>query len=219
MTRLPRFACCVLVAASAATLVQAANPDGLELPFDRLHGVYEDLPADVAPIESGPVSIRLSSPSHRLELLASKLELGRLGGDRHRVRGMARFSGTGTLVTELDFGGVPASFRDNVVLPEQDVFVEGTISVEVVDEGYLVTVEELPGFLALQMDSALGSQLVAWCNRLALFVAGDAGCRELDRELSHPKLPLPAAGSEHLIRWTDLTEAERAQIDVYLSSF
>jgi hypothetical protein len=204
-----------LLALSAAQSVEAQL--GLELRFERLNGPYDDLVAQVEPIESGPVTIRLSSPEHHLELKENQLDLSPLGGGLHAVRGLVRFSGTGKLIADLDFGGVPASLQDEVVFPEQETIVEGKIRIEVVDDGYRLTVEDLPRFIDLEIHSKLGSELVVWCSRLALFVAGDAGCGDLDRELSHPRLPLPAPGASHLVRRDELTAAEQAQLDLYLA--
>jgi hypothetical protein len=213
-----RFLAIVVVAALAASGL-FAGPLGIELRFDRLNGSYEDLVAEVEPIRSGPLTVRLTSPQHRLELKSNRLNLSPLDGESHAVSGRVRFSGSGSLFAELDFGGLPASLEDEVVFPDQETVVEGKIRIDIVDEGYLVTVETLPKFVEIEMQSKLGSGLVAWCSRLALLVAGDAGCDELEQELSHPRLPLPAQGVTHLVRAEELTSEERAEIDLYLASY
>ena len=209
----------VFALAAAPGFALVANPLGIELRFDRLNGLYENVVAEVEPIRSGPVTVRLVSPEHRLELKSNQIALSPFGDDSHVIKTQIRFSGSGLLNAELDFGGIPASLRDRVVFPEQEALVEGKVRIERVDEGYLVTVEELPGSVAIEIRSELGSELVAWCSRLALFVAGDAGCDDLESALSPPRLPLPARGTTHLIRADELTPEERSRIDVYLSRF
>ncbi len=200
-------------------LALMASPIGIELRFDRLNGLYENVVAEVEPIRSGPVTIRLASPEHRLELESNQIALSPSGDASHVIKAQVRFSGSGLLNAELDFGGIPASLKDMVVFPDQEAVLEGKVRVEDVDAGYLVTVEELPDFVTIEIHSELGSELVAWCARLALFVAGDAGCEDLESALSHPRLPLPAPGTTHLIRSDELTADERSQIDVYLARF
>lgn len=194
----------------------AAAPLGIDLRFERLNGVYEDLEADVEPIQSGPVTIRLSSPEHRLELKSHEVRISPDSGDRHKLWATVRFSGTGSLIADLDFGGIPAAFEDQVEFPDQQVQIEAKVRIEVVESGFEVTAEELPRFVNIEMKSRLGGELVEWCKRLALFVAGDAGCSELDERLSRPRLPLPAPGASHLVSFEELTAEERARIELYL---
>ena len=211
-----RRLCAVLILVPLASPALGAEPVGIDLRFDRLNGSYENLVAEVEPIVSGPLTVHLSSPEHQLELTSNRLELERLEDGRHTARVSVRFTGSGSLNTELDFGGIPASLEDRVVFPEQEVTVDGKVSIERSADGYLVTVEELPGFVTVEMHSRLGAELVAWCSRLALFVAGDAGCADLERQLTHPRLPLPAPGFRQLVRSEELTAEERDQIDLYL---
>ena len=209
---------CVGVALGCVGVAAGSSP-GLELRFERLNGVYEDLEAFVEPIQSGPLTIQLASPSHRLEMRAHEILLSPLGDGRHRFRGSVRFLGEGTLHAEMDFGGIPATFGDRVVFPDQTREIDATVFIEPVEEGYLVTADELPPFVEVEVESQLASQLVAWCGRIALFVAGDAGCATLDRQLRYPRLPLPAPGTTYLVRADDLTPDERSLINLYLLEF
>lgn len=211
----------VLFACAAITCVGPvlASSPGLDLRFERLNGVYEDLEAVVEPIRSGPLAIYLTSPSHRLEMKDHGISLSPLGNGRHRLRGSVRFLGEGILNARLDFGGIPASLEDEVEFPEQSRQIEAKVFIEVVDEGYRVTAEELPAFVDVEARSRLGSELVAWCGRLALFIGGDAGCSTLDRQLTRPRLPLPAPGASYTVRAEDLTSEERDRIGLYLTRF
>jgi hypothetical protein len=205
-------------AASAALLagLAAASADDLSLRVDRLNGVYENLENEVAPIRASGATIRLASPTHRLQLESNELRLTRMPDGRHRIRGIVRFSGEGTVRAELDFGGLPAMLEDRVEFPAQEVAIEGTFRVERTEAGYRVTVEELPPFTAIEMRSRLASELVSLCKGLAIFVAGDAGCGDLRELLERPRLPLPEAGESVHVPFEDLTAEERARIDDYL---
>ena len=209
----------VLLLGFASGVVAAQEEPQLVMRFDRLHGIYENLAAVVEPVRSGPVTLRMSSPQHRLELLSSQLELTPREDGIHDAKISLRFRGQGDLHTELDFGGLPASFEDKVVFPEQDVEIEGLVRLIAEEEGYRVVVERTEGFTQIEARSVLSSEIVSWCNRLARFLRGDAGCDALDEALSHPKLPLPGPGEEFVVLREQLTDDERAQIDVYLAPF
>jgi hypothetical protein len=186
--------------------------------FDRLNGAYENLDSEVAPVRASGVTIRLASPSHRLQLESNELQLTRIPNGGHRARGTLRFSGEGTVRAELDFNGLPAMLEDQVEFPEQEVVIDARLRLERQETGYRVTAEQLPRFVEIEMRSRLASELVSVCEGLSLFVAGDAGCGHLRIMLERPRLPLPEPGESVLISFADLTVEERARIDDYLGS-
>ena len=51
---------------------------------------------------------------------------------------------------------------------------------------------------------------------MSLFTVGRSGCDELEHRLTHPRVPLPKPGREFWVRSSDLTEAERERLDLYL---
>jgi hypothetical protein len=202
---------------TGAPLLWAAGPPAISFRFDRLNHDYQNLVAEVDPIESGPLTLRLSSPEHVLALKSNHVEIEPAGPESHRVRLSARFEGQGVLVAEADFAGIPATLEDRVVFPDQETEIEAQVRFDREESGYRITTERLPPHVEVTIESPLGKQLVAWCGRLAVFVAGDGGCGELDRRLSNPQLPLPPPGSEFFLPGDRLTDEERFRLDRYLA--
>lgn len=209
----------VVLAAAAAGLV-AAPAAGATLVFEleRYNRAYPGLSAEPEPIERGPLSVRLSAPRFDLEVLANRLELRPAGGCRHRGVLRGRFTGDGELLAEVELGNIPARFEDRVRVPEQERQIEARINVEPAAGGWTVTLEELPETVTVEVESELAGSLVAFCRRLSMFVAGDAGCGLLERSLSEPRLRLPEPGTRFLVRRDELVEEERRRLEAYLAA-
>jgi len=186
------------------------------LTSDRVNGVHEDLDVDISPIELGPVVIRLSTPSYRLEVLEHELQLGAVGDgvDAGRVR--ARFSGEAQLVAELGMGDVTSEIDDNIELPLQEIDLRGRVELVRVGDGYQVTTLETPSHVEIQMESDLAGHLELLCRGFAVMAMGNIDCDSLDQLLSRIKVPLPETGRQFFIASSDLTPHEQRQIEEYL---
>ncbi len=207
-----------LITAAGGGLSAKKARAGTTLVFERLNGTYEDLGANLRPVVSGPVTVRISSPSHRLTLIAHRLELAPLGGGEHSGRLTARFRGQAHLTVGVELGGLPSELEDDVLVPEQERTVDGRFRVDRRPDGYALTMIELPPDVPVEVESGLGKDLVAWCGRLTFFLPGDSGCDGLDRALSNPRVPLPKPGSKVFLEAADLTPEERAALDAYLAA-
>jgi hypothetical protein len=197
----------------------AAASRELVLEFERFNQTHVNLVGDAAPIHSGPLTVRLSSPQNELTLEHNGLRLEGLADGRHGTLATVRFSGGGRVRAEIDFGGIPASFESDVEFPSQEVLVGGEVRISRQAEHYELTVIDLPRFVEIELRSTLVDQLVSWCARLSLLVAGDAGCDDLGRLLSRPRLPLPGPGESFLVAASELEPAERERLDAYLAGF
>ena len=63
-----------LVAVLAAVGLPAANV-GVDFPFDRAYGTYENVDIETLPMSSGVVDLRLSSPKNTVTLESGSLHL------------------------------------------------------------------------------------------------------------------------------------------------
>ncbi len=188
------------------------------LVFERLNGTYEDLGGNLRPVVSGPVTVRISSDSNELTLIEHRLELTPLGGGEHRGRLSARFRGRAHLTLAVEVGGLPTRLEDDVRVLEQERILPGRFRVERAPEGYALTMLELPPDMPVEIESDLGKDLVALCDRVTFFLPGGSGCDGLDRALSNPRVPLPKPGAKIFLDAADLTPAERAALDAYLAA-
>ncbi len=207
-----------LLAAPGAGAAAKKATKTATLVFDRLNGTYEDLGGELAPVVSGPVTVRISSDSNQLTLIEHRLELMPLGGGEHRGRLSTRFRGRAHLTLAVEVGGLPTRLEDDVEVLEQERVLPGRVRVERAPDGYALTMLELPPDVPLAIESGLGKDLVAWCDRLTFFMPGASGCDGLDRALSNPRVPLPKPGTKVFLEAADLTPEERAALDAYLAS-
>ena len=193
-----------------------AEPYTHVLISDRVDGVHTDLAAELAPIEVGPVTVILTSPSHTLEVLEHELVLGPVesGDDAARVK--ARFQGEAHLVADLEIGGVGSQLEDEIELPLQETEVAGLIDIVAEEDGYRVTVVEAPEQVSIQVESTLAGQLGMLCRGFAVLAMGNVDCEAVDQAMSQLKVPLPEAGEEYFIARQALTERELEQIEAYL---
>lgn len=189
---------------------------GVDFSLARAVGQYQNVGAKPVPVSTGPVALSISSPENTVELKGGSVHLEPGTGGLHKVRFQARFEGEGQLITEIKLGAFPARFEDAVRVPNQEREVAGWITIEPSEEGYKVVAEEFPASVEIELESTLAGDLVTFCERMSMLIAGDAGCRDLAHALEHPKLPLPSPGSEFLVRYSDLTTDERERLDVYL---
>ena len=186
------------------------------LTSDRVNGVHADLELDIAPVELGPVEIRLRTPAYRFEVLEHELQLGATSEGLDAGRVTARFRGEATVVAELKIGDMTSDLDDEVVLPLQEVDLSGIVQVEREGEGFRVTTVEIPEYLEVAIESNLAGQLQLLCRGFAVLAMGNVDCAGVDMALSRVRLPLPDAGQVYTVSASDLTEHEREQVETYL---
>lgn len=196
---------------------RATDPDSFthSLTSDRVDGVHENLDIDISPIELGPVVIRLSTPTHRLEVLEHELQLGPAGDGAEIGRVRARFSGQAHLVAELGVGEVTSEIDDNIELPLQEIDLRGRVELVREEDGYRVKTLETPSHVEVQVESDLAGRLELLCRGFAVMAMGNVDCEALDRALTRIQLPLPEPGREFFVSREDLTPHERQQIEAY----
>ncbi len=183
--------------------------------FPRFNVAFRDMAPEIAPVSAGGLKIVLSSPANSLTIRAHELEFEPLGGGVHRFRGMVDFLGKADLVAVFE-ATVPGRLEDQVLLPIQQVELEGELEIVRVAEGYDVTTRKLPEYADIAMQSRLGNQLLSICDVLSIFTGGD--CGGLAQAFSRVRLPLPPPGETYRVRADELTAEERGVLDGYLDS-
>lgn len=208
----------VAVALVATTLSAQGGAPPTVLRSDRVDGIHRDMAPAIAPIEMTGIRIELSSPSHELEVLEHGLELSPGTQGDHVARLSARIRGDADLVAVLEIGGLPGAMEDRIVLPEQVQEIAGRAELERTEEGYRITLLELPTHAEIQIDSKLAGNLVTVCKGFAVIPFMAVNCDALDAAMSVLRLPLPKPGEVFVLDPEDLTESERRQIDAYLEA-
>lgn len=190
---------------------------GVDFPFDRMYGTYENVEIETLPMSNGAIRLQLSSPKNTVTLESGHLHLEPAEDGLHKAVLQVAFSGEGRLITEVRIGTIPARFEDQVRFPSQEHMVTAWVAIEAVEDGYRIVTEELPETLQIELESSRAADLVRFCRQMSLFFAGDAGCEQLESMLSNPQVPLPRPGSDFLVRRSALSESERRRLDLYLA--
>ena len=202
-------------------LVAAAAPGAEDGPgvfeFGSLNRSYEQLAPEIAPFEQGGVTVRLASPRHRLDLRSNRVVLRAAGDGAYDLALQLEFEGGGSLVADLDVGGVPSRLEDELTIPRQRRSVVARVLLRRSPEGYLVTPVELPETFEVEIESRVASQLVGVCRSLSVLGLGLVDCAGLDRGLSRLLIPMPEPGETYLFEAERLSEAERRQLDAFLA--
>lgn len=206
-----------LLAAAGAT-GQAPAPPGGVIEVAALNRAYDDVAPEIVPVVEGPLTVALRSPSHRLVLRRHRLRLEPGAGGSHAAELMVEFSGKGLLVADVSALGLGTRMQEEVIVPPQATTLEGRARVARVSGGYLVTPEQLPKSIAVQIRSQLGNRIVAWCDRASLVPLGELDCRGLERSLSRAVVPLPQPGEGYLLEDAELTPEDRRRLDAYLAA-
>ena len=198
-------------------LLMAATPDppagqGIELAY--LNQTHTNLDFELAPIQEGPLSIQLSSPSHQLTLHRNRLVLTpSADGDPDAWVG-AEFEGAGDLVADLEGGSIATQLRDHVVVPRQTVRLRGKVRVGRDAEGYRLRVLEAPPSVPVQIRSDLIGRCVAVCRGLGLLAVVD--CGRLERALSTVQVPIRSDQSTLRLAYARLSATDRAYLDRFV---
>jgi len=207
-----------LVVAACVGALDAAetDTDTHVLISDRVNGVHRDFETDLAPIEIGPVTVVLTSPTHLLEVFEHELRLAPGEGGAEMATLRARYQGQAHLVADLEVAGMSSEIDDNIELPQQETEVTGLVEIVRVEDGYRVTALEAPSHVEIQVESDLARRLGLLCRGFAVLAMGNVDCEAVDQAMSVVKVPLPEPGEEFFVANEDLTEQERGQIDKVL---
>lgn len=211
-----RLAWCLLLALAAPPSAATAGEAGV-FELASLNRSHDRLAADIAPIESGPVRVLLSSPHHVLTLISNRLVLRPLADGVYDLDLQLEFAGRGQLIADLDLSGARSRLEDELTVPSQRRTVVAKVRIARSASGYLLTPLELPASFEVAIESRLGGQLVSVCRGLSAFGLLPLSCDQLERSLSLVSVPMPAPGETYLLDLDRLSPAERAEIDAFLT--
>lgn len=203
------YAAILLLAGTAASADEAGVFE-----LASINRTYDHLTSDLAPIETGGMTVQLSSPRHELALLSNRLVLRPLSPGSYDLALQVEFSGTGSLIADLDLSGAKSRLTDELTVPAQRRTVLAKVKIARSRSGYLITPLELPKELQVEIESRLGSQLVGACKPLALLMPLD--CGGLERALTLISIPMPGPGETYLFESERLAEGERRTLDAFL---
>ncbi|HVS03608.1 MAG TPA: hypothetical protein VMT16_12625 [Thermoanaerobaculia bacterium] len=202
-------------AALAVAAARAAAPAGQSFTFARLNRTYSDLAPDLAPVQQGPLVVRLQSPSSHLVVAGHEVLLSPVGDGTHRAELLLDVLGGGVVEGDVELAGMVSPLSDRVVMPRQQFRIPARLRLTPSLDGFEVTPIELPSHLRVALQSQLGSQLVGLCDQLtALLLAFD--CSGLDRSLSSLRVPLPPPGETYLLPMSEIAPEERSALLRYL---
>ncbi len=215
MTRRERAACWGLTLL-LGTLASATG-EGEHFQFHRANATYSNPDPQLAPVERGPMTLRLRSPSNSVDLLEHDLVLRPLGKGVHAAALRVELTGEGDLEADLMISGVATQLKDKVVLPRQTLLLEGEIRLDRVENGYRITAVRLQPEIKLRIESQLAGSLVSTCKRFSVLIPLGSSCLELERSLTEAAVPLPQEGETFLLGDPLLTPEDRHQLDAYLT--
>jgi hypothetical protein len=193
-----------------------AQPQPREFVFPERNRLYPDIQAALEPVQLGPMLVRLSSPGASLRISDHRIVLNPRPDGDHDVWAELQFSGSGTLVADLELAGLSTRETDQVLLPRQVQTQQGKVRLERGKDAYLVTPLEMPRQVRLQIRSRLAGDLATWCAAIPLISLTGADCSGLRNALSQVTVPLPPPGETYLLPYSQLTPEERRALDAYL---
>ncbi len=203
------YPCATLTICLAVCLSLAAaaeEPGGVELGF--MNGVYEDLDSNLQPIRQGQVTIRVSSPDHRLTVHGNRLTLAPAGDGLLEAVIEADFEGRGRLIADVETIG---RFEDLVEAPRQTARAAGTVRLTRAGGDYLLTVESADPSVGLEIKSGVVRQVTGACRILAMLMS--LPCDGIEKSLSVVRVPMPGPGEQIRVPADLLSDEERAFFD------
>jgi len=190
-------------------------PGARTFEFESLNRTYQMDDSQMAPVQQGPITIRLSSPSNALVVRNHSVVLRPLGDGSYRASVGLDFLGKGDLVADFETqSGQSSRLEDLVVVPPQTLHLDGRIRFARVADGWDVTALALPEQVEIDIRSQLANSLITLCSQMAVFLGLD--CDGLDRSLTRVAVSLPPPGSIFHLPASDLTRDEAARLDTYL---
>jgi len=206
-TRLFRVIVIGLVLAGLVRDPASGRSKSKEVELRYVNGVYENLGSDLEPIRQGPLTIRVSSPEHRLTIHSNRLRLERNGDGTLAAKMEVDFEGQGHLVAQVEGFG---RFTDDVEARRQTVEATGTIRLERTEGGYLFSVIEAQSDTRVDIESGVAEQIVGACRAASRLPLVKLPCEGLDAALTSLRIPMPEAGREFLLPSADMTRKEKA---------
>ena len=204
-----------LVSFSQPAAGAPAGASAREMRFSKLSRTYTDLVSELAPIQQGPLTVRLSSPSHVLVVKDTRLRLTPAAAGAHSAHLEIDLSGKGWLVGDVEAAGVATRLQDELYVMPQTVALDAKVRLRRVPSGYEVEPLELPKQIDVVIQSKLTNDLLGWCEGISIFSGFD--CGGLERSLNRVAIPMPAtAGEKYHLPDAELTTEERAQLDSFL---
>lgn len=186
--------------------------------FAGLDRPYRDESPELAPIQQGPLTIRLRSPSNTVILHRHELALTPLADGTHRARLEVELSGQGTLVADVDLSGTGSRLEDELVIPRQSKVFEGRVEISRAPGGYVFTALELPETVEVDFESRLAKTVLGTCRAMALVPLISLNCAPLEKRLSTAVIPLPPPGQRFLLADAVLSDEDRGALDRYLGN-
>lgn len=188
-----------------------------EFRFLRLNRAYVSFLPEMAPVELGGVTIRLTSPEHALSLHNHRAVVRPDGSGNHRTTLEIELSGRGVIAADILLGKVEGHVQDEVEVPSQTLLLHGHIDILSLDGGYLITPLSIDeDEVTVEIRSGLGVRLSFICRQLPLILV-KMDCGALEEAVSRVRIPLDLVGETYLLRHDELSDAEREALDAYLS--
>lgn len=208
----PALAAGPWAATSAPARSAAAGAAGPGIELAWLNRTYAGVSGTLTTVREGPLEVRLSSPDAELTLHRNRLILVPDGaGPEADVHLLADLEGAGDLVADVDAGPYADRLTDRLVVPRQQVRVQGRARVERHPEGYLVRLRDLPPSAPLRIQSRLVGRIVGVCRSVGRLTG--ASCGALAAALSTVDVPLGASERRLFLRRDQLAPAERAYLE------
>jgi hypothetical protein len=182
--------------------------DSIELSF--VNGQYRDLATDIAPIQQGPLLIRISSPEHEMTVHGNRLRMRPESGGVAMAEITVDLEGYGQLIADLEGLGGGNSFKDRVDVERQTLEVAGRVRLQRVEHGFLLTVVQLPESVQLRIQSGVGEQIVGICTSLDKLPLLSLDCAGMAEALAIAAVPLPGPGETYLLEDDRLSPEDRA---------
>ncbi len=177
-----------------------------------MNGVYEDLGSNLQPIRQGSITIRVSSPKHKLTVHGNRLTLVPQAGGTIEAMMEVDFEGRGHLIADVESLG---RFEDHVEAPRQSARVAGVVRLTRAAGNYLFTVETADPYASLEIHSGVARQVVGACRILAMLM--NLPCDGIENSLATVRVPMPGPGEQFQVRADQLTDGEKAFLDRFVS--
>lgn len=198
-----------------AAPLAAGERGEIELAF--ANGEWVDLATGLQPVRRGALTIRVSSPEHRITVHRNQLTLARKNGDSPVDATLeVEFEGEGRILADLEGGGLSNSFEDRVAAPRQTVTTWAKVRFERAERGYLMTIVETQPTVVLAIKSDMAGRLVSLCKVFDQIPLIPVDCAGIETALSVITVPMPGPGEQFLIPTWRMNEAEKAFFDRFL---
>lgn len=208
-----RIAPTLLVCALAALSPGPSLATDTVIALEGYNRTYEGLVGDLEPYVLEPVRVQLRSPAQSLTVRANRIRAAPASGGLLAGQVELDVLGKGTIVADVDLGGVRETFSDEVILPPQTLVIPGKARLERVAGGYRVRIEELPARVDVAIQSRLATSIVNLCGTAEVLTLGAVSCEGLERALTRPAVPIPREAGEIYLPDAELDAADRAALD------